>query len=108
MRQLLLPLTKEQKTKWVEALRSGEYQQGLHRLRTPDSVRNFSYCCLGVLCEVVPEIKLKNNSVFLLSIAGADLGINDGFQNVLANMNDGGTPFSGIADWIETNINPAD
>jgi len=106
MPQLLLPLTKEQKTKWVEALRSGEYQQGLHRLRTPDSVRNFSYCCLGVLCEVVPEVKSKITSIFMLTGAGADIAIDDNTQRLLANMNDGGTPFSGIADWIENNIFP--
>lgn len=32
---------------WVDALRSGEYSQGQHRLRTDDN-----FCCLGVLCEL--------------------------------------------------------
>jgi hypothetical protein len=35
------------KKKWVEALRSGEYQQGEGHLFKDDS-----YCCLGVLCKV--------------------------------------------------------
>lgn len=32
---------------WVEALRSGEYQQGRNALRADDR-----FCCLGVLCDV--------------------------------------------------------
>lgn len=38
----------ELKKKWVDALRSGEYQQGRHALRSGNG-----YCCLGVLCEVL-------------------------------------------------------
>ena len=34
--------------KWVEALRSGKYQQGFQKLCTAEE----KYCCLGVLCEV--------------------------------------------------------
>lgn len=40
---------------WVNALRSGEYQQGrgtLRRFNTDDGVRSDSYCCLGVLCDL--------------------------------------------------------
>jgi hypothetical protein len=39
----------EYKAKWVLALRSGEYQQGHSSLRRHDD----TFCCLGVLCEVV-------------------------------------------------------
>jgi hypothetical protein len=35
------------KTKWVAALRSGEYQQGRSQLRKDDK-----FCCLGVLCDI--------------------------------------------------------
>lgn len=38
---------KEVRKRWVEALRSGEYQQGHGRLRRGDT-----YCCLGVLCDL--------------------------------------------------------
>lgn len=34
--------------KWVAALRSGKYKQGVHNLRSLDD----KYCCLGVLCEI--------------------------------------------------------
>lgn len=38
--------------KWVEALRSGEYQQGKGHLTVLDADGNKFYCCLGVACEV--------------------------------------------------------
>lgn len=51
------------KAKWVQALRSGEYQQTvglLHRVvdgntdgsTNPDAGLQVGFCCLGVLCEV--------------------------------------------------------
>lgn len=36
------------KARWLAALRSGKFKQGRYRLRRGDT-----YCCLGVLCEVV-------------------------------------------------------
>lgn len=38
----------EVKRKWVEALRSGAFQQGQKRLAHTDN----TFCCLGVLCEL--------------------------------------------------------
>ena len=35
--------------KWVDALRSGKYQQGFGALKTKAG----GYCCLGVLCDAV-------------------------------------------------------
>ena len=35
------------KAKWVAALRSGEYEQGVQLLRQGDQ-----FCCLGVLCDL--------------------------------------------------------
>lgn len=40
------------KSLWVEALRSGEYQQGRNYLIDDRPSRNPNYCCLGVLCEL--------------------------------------------------------
>ena len=49
----------ELKEKWVSALRSGKYQQGIHVLRRCAGIGlsdNDSFCCLGVLVDVVsPE-----------------------------------------------------
>jgi hypothetical protein len=37
------------KTKWVAALRSGDYKQGTGVLRRNDD----TFCCLGVLCDII-------------------------------------------------------
>ena len=37
----------EVKQKWIDALRSGKYEQGSERLRSVSG-----YCCLGVLCDI--------------------------------------------------------
>lgn len=37
----------EWKAKWVAALRSGEYEQGVGNLMAP-----VGFCCLGVLCNI--------------------------------------------------------
>ena len=68
---------------WVDALRSEHYKQGKGRLCYGDS-----YCCFGVLCEV--------------------LGVNGDYRSCLGwpnlvDANDGGATFLEIADWIEQN-----
>jgi hypothetical protein len=40
-------VNKEIIKKWIEALRSGDYEQGKGQLKFGDK-----YCCLGVLCEI--------------------------------------------------------
>lgn len=40
------------KARWLTALRSGEYQQGRELLAQRDADNRWSYCCLGVLCEL--------------------------------------------------------
>lgn len=40
-------MNKKIKQKWVAALRSGDYKQGIGRLRLGDK-----FCCLGVLCDI--------------------------------------------------------
>jgi hypothetical protein len=48
---VIAPLQPEAKRLWVEALRSGDYQQGTGLLHYEDEDGD-QYCCLGVLCEV--------------------------------------------------------
>jgi len=50
---------------WIEALRSGEYQQGKHSLKVNDD----TYCCLGVLCDKVKpkEWKLEGEDYTIYS-----------------------------------------
>lgn len=47
----------ELKAKWVEALRSGKYQQGREQLNEADQL----FCCLGVLCEIEGLDKFYEN-----------------------------------------------
>lgn len=46
---------------WVDALRSGKYQQAEGALRISDG-----YCCLGVLCEVlkIPKQTQQGSNVY--------------------------------------------
>lgn len=41
------------RTKWVEALRSGDYEQSHNMLRKTYSDGSYGFCCLGVLCDVI-------------------------------------------------------
>ena len=42
--------------KWVEALRSGDYQQAKGILCKEDEISgDFYYCCLGVACDIFVE-----------------------------------------------------
>ena len=40
------------KTKWLEALRSGDYRQGQNVLHQQFGGDKPQYCCLGVLCDI--------------------------------------------------------
>ena len=40
------------KQKWIDALRSGKYEQGSEKLRGYEG-----YCCLGVLCDLYAQEK---------------------------------------------------
>lgn len=105
----LKSLPKNFKTKFLKALRSGEYPQGQDRLT--DGVK---YCCLGVACEVAGVKKIPKNYQFIPS-AIADPKkqfkkvpqILKGDQSVpreLAHLNDDGKSFKEIADYIEANL----
>lgn len=51
-----LKLLPEVKAKWLSALRSGNFRQGVHKLRSippeSDPDQREAFCCLGVLCEL--------------------------------------------------------
>lgn len=97
------------KAKWVDALRSGDYQQGEMFLR-----RDGKHCCLGVLCELA-GIEISEGGGMVKGPYEKDdyepiykvIGSVDAAQE-LWRMNDGhGRPkrsFSEIADYIEKNL----
>ena len=45
-----MEMNPEVKQKWVDALRSGKYEQGSEKLRSMSG-----YCCLGVLCDLYAQ-----------------------------------------------------
>ena len=105
-------LEKGFKKKWLEALRSGDYEQGTGTL-----CRKGKYCCLGVGGKVVGmrDDTLKVNDVFdkdlwvgnvhyMKSKIPSQL-INIVISSQLTRMNDlHGKSFSEIADYIEKNL----
>lgn len=102
----------EIKAKWLEALRSGEYQQGRRSLHADGS-----YCCLGVLCDIsnLDTWKHRVDGIyayfdcegFLPSTVADWAGLEsrgaygDEEVNHLAEDNDNGKSFLEIADIIE-------
>lgn len=95
-----MKMTPEQKKIWVDALRSGEFEQGQHQLCCIDDDDRKYYCCLGVANEIFDfgyedDIAYLHNHYALLDMDD---------QGKLADMNDVGKSFAEIADWIEENL----
>jgi hypothetical protein len=100
------------KTQWVKALRSGTYQQGTGRLRPTET----TYCCLGVLCDVVdpnswdlPPVTNTFDAFLHRGFGGAPstditeaAGLTTEDVDILAEANDDhGWTFEDIATYIE-------
>lgn len=113
-------LPAELKTKWIIALRSGDYEQGRDgHLRD----RLNCFCCLGVLadvCGVEWQQQRPNESEYHFTSQGHDefglfwptpSGVAETTREQatvedLILMNDqAGASFAEIADWIEENVN---
>lgn len=103
----------ELKAKWVEALRSGKYQQGNGSLREGDK-----YCCLGVACDLVNSDAWlpvaeglytfkhegeRHMMIWPLAVQTM-FGLDYAQSNKLWNMNDSSQSFAEIADYIEKNL----
>lgn len=105
-------MTPEIKTKWVEALRSGKYKQGFLHLKHSNMKKEVSYCCLGVLCEVLnAPVTMKGNFYFFKTgdfISQYSISkkiLPDFVQTILAGFNDSQRKsFNEIAGWIEENL----
>lgn len=100
---------------WVGALRSGEYTQTKDQLRKSDEEGQFSYCCLGVLCDLVAknggepwfdDEKYGRNEAthFLPTEIERWIGLSGQFSTKLITLNDNDTPFVEIADRIENEL----
>lgn len=119
-------MNKEIKAKWLAALRSGKYRQGHGFLKiNGENGAQDRFCCLGVLCELAVEAGVTsrlsenyetnygipgdtNTAVLPAHVqewAGIDRAGSYGEESsCLTGDNDGGTPFSEIADIIEANF----
>ena len=106
----------ELKAKWLEALRSGKYDQTSGQLRAGNC-----FCCLGVLCDIFnPSGWVKSDGTYewvygegpdeshevgvLPSNFRNTYGINSGIESNLILMNDDGMRFPQIADYIEAKL----
>jgi hypothetical protein len=115
------PLTLEEKKQWVEALRSGRYQQAKGCLELPlsDGQGNLTgtlgNCCLGVLrreCGLVGQVNASRAFLANYSLFNQKQDPPTAFryklpqraQQELALKNDGGDTFEMIADYIEARI----
>lgn len=101
-------MNQEIKKQWVEALRSGKYQQGRETLRTKDN----KFCCLGVLCDLVApdawqtdgdsEYMMGGIYGYLPNAVAHVSGLSSPTYIQLIELNDEkGYSFEMIANWIE-------
>ena len=98
---------------WVVALRSEQYKQATKALHPDDG-----YCCLGVMCEIAPDVAWtsdyspeRSEARFVVQDSDGTppnavldkFGVDycDDVTNLLVEMNDTGSNFETIADWIE-------
>ena len=82
---------------WVEALRSGKYEQGEAQLRTGPEYSP-RYCCLGVYCV------LRRPEQYLWTSFPDQPVISLEVDVCLADLNDAGVPFEVIAGVIHHNF----
>lgn len=116
----------EIKQKWLEALRSGRYEQGRGVLRS----RADRFCCLGILCDLIDpsgwggvhavetNIDGHDKQIYAFPYKAGELvsdtslpeemrartGLEFPDINALIEMNDSGCDFMKIARHIEANI----
>jgi hypothetical protein len=95
------------KAKWVEALRSGLYDQCRDELTNGLG----GFCCIGVAYELTGQKAdhLQHRDDDPTFTAAKRLGLRADHRYILIKMNDGdanepGKPFPEIADYIEANL----
>lgn len=129
-----MKINEEIKAKWVAALRSGEYKQGRGSLRKVDSKGVDRFCCLGVLCDIYTKEKettkwiepgrwvVENEYSFGGDTTMPPKNVNEWVglgdttpwsdmqikasskYGTLYELNDSGSPFKKIADYIEAQL----
>lgn len=114
------------KEKWIDALRSGEYQQGTGYLKVIHENGDIKHCCLGVLCELAIKDNLDLSTTETERVWESDLITATSFNGeeeyppeemddwaelpdflvleLLSEKNDKGQSFDQIADYIEAEL----
>jgi hypothetical protein len=111
-------MNQEIKTKWVAALRSGEYEQGTKQLKKYEK-----FCCLGVLCDIHSKekgIEWVDDGIYIDEdeFLSQDVMGWSGIKEInppvlhgkfltirtLSSLNDSGYTFLQIADLIEAQL----
>lgn len=119
-----MKVNKENMKKWIDALRSGKYEQGKRFLHSPSSKEGeMKHCCLGVL-EIVSgaskmniewqlEYKVTLPSVSAVSwvlpenlVKNIRVHGEDGVYTLVSHLNDKGASFSQIACYLEAEFLP--
>jgi hypothetical protein len=100
-----MAMNAEWKEKWLEALRSGDYSQckGVMRKEPTDSTaQGPSFCCLGVLRDLIdPDARTGVGHEYLAAPHADLVGITVKDQFRLSELNDDGCTFPQIAKVIE-------
>ena len=103
------------KAKWVKALRSGRYKQTDNTLREINSKGESRYCCLGVACNIIDRKAWRTDFAFAddYHLAWGKYPSNEtrhlkfvtsAVGSKHSQMNDSGSTFKDIADWIDKNL----
>lgn len=100
-------MNKKWKKKWLQALRSGQFQQGSGLLKNGNN-----YCCLGILRRVMnpqdssscTDDRVMAKNQLLTAAHESKAGITWKIQVSLSKKNDDGHSFVQIANWIEKNL----
>ena len=106
------------KRRWVEALRSGKYQQCRGQLKTEDH-DSCRYCVLGVLADLLvkegygewessnsfkqPDDNIRYQYRLPLETL-LEVGLREEHEALVISMNDGGKSFEQLASIIEETI----
>lgn len=117
--------------RWVEKLRSNEFDQTVERLRYEsgeDDNTPEGFCCLGVACHISRKVRISKTVSYEVRGGSKEyyyqwddnpdsressllphsfrewIGLTEKEHKHLYKMNDAGLSFSQIADWIEDNI----
>ena len=86
-------MNQEIKTKWINALRSGDYEQGQGALKNTDG----QYCCLGVLCDLYDKHRMEEFGAE--SCWAVDTVMLNEYISVLGHPTEVGVPSNVVVDW---------